>query len=94
MKMCRLEQIRQRCNGRVRIVAHGTNGWAPELMKQCIAAGVSKININRLILNEYYGHLHANTSKLSHTVLIEEGTAKVIEETVRWAEICGSAGKA
>ena len=63
-------------------------------MKQCVAAGVSKININRLILDGYYDHLHANASKLSHTILIEEGTEKVIEATVRWAEICGSAGKA
>ena len=64
-------------------------------MKKCIAAGVSKINVNRVVLDDYYEHLRADSSKtLAHTTLIEEGTHKVVDLTKRWMKICGSAGKA
>jgi fructose-bisphosphate aldolase, class II len=80
--------------GKVRIVLHGTNGFEPELLKRCIAAGVSKINVNRLVLDDYFGHLEANVGKLTTTVLMEDGVGKVIRQTIEWMEICGSAGKA
>lgn len=73
---------------------HGTNGFKPELMKECIAAGVSKINVNRLVLDDYYTHLRSQVSNVPHTALIEQGVEKVIAQTVEWMEICGSAGKA
>lgn len=91
--LIRFEKIRSQANGRVRLALHGTNGFAPELMKHCVAAGVSKINVNRLVLDDYYDHLRMNVDKMSHTRLIEEGIQKVADLTVRWMEICGSAGK-
>ncbi|KAL4978652.1 ketose-bisphosphate aldolase [Aspergillus desertorum] len=45
----RFAKVRGRANGRVRLAVHGTNGFPPELMKQCIAAGCCKINVNRCI---------------------------------------------
>ena len=78
----------------MRIVLHGTNGFQPALLKECIAAGVSKINVNRLVLDDYYDHLKANVSKLPQTTLMEEGTEKVAALTIKWMEICGSAGQA
>ncbi|RDW89678.1 hypothetical protein BP6252_01710 [Coleophoma cylindrospora] len=89
----RLEQIRQNINNEVRIVLHGTNGFKPELLKQCIEAGVSKINVNRLVLDDYYDHLRANAPTMSQTQLMEEGTQKVVDLTVRWMEIAGSSGR-
>ncbi|CRL23961.1 Ketose-bisphosphate aldolase, class-II [Penicillium camemberti] len=88
------QSVRSQANGRVRLALHGTNGFAPELMKRCVAAGVSKINVNRLVLDDYYDHLRANVNKMTHTQLIEEGIQKVADLTVKWMEICGSAGKA
>lgn len=79
---------------RVRVVLHGTNGFESELMKKCIAEGCSKINVNKLVLDDYYEHLKANASTLSQTTLMEEGTDKVEALTIKWMEICGSAGKA
>ena len=73
---------------------HGTNGFEPELMKRCIKAGVSKINVNRLVLDDYYDHLRANlgnVGKIPHTKLLEEGVEKVVKQTIEWMEICGSA---
>jgi fructose-bisphosphate aldolase class II len=90
----RLEQIRKIVDGRVRIVLHGTNGFEPELLKKCIKAGVSKINVNRMVLDDYNAHLKANASKMPQTKLMEEGTQKVVSLTIKWMEICGSSGKA
>ncbi|EKG13411.1 Ketose-bisphosphate aldolase class-2 [Macrophomina phaseolina MS6] len=81
-------------NGKVRIALHGTNGFKPELVKQCIDAGVSKINVNKLVLDDYFDHLAEKAGKVPQTVLMEEGTEKVISLTVEWMKACGSAGKA
>jgi fructose-bisphosphate aldolase class II len=92
--IARFEQIRQQARGRVHFALHGTNGFSPETLKHCVAAGVTKINVNRLVLDDYYDHLRANVGKMPHTQLIEEGIQKVADLIVRWMEICGSAGKA
>ncbi|OHE99860.1 hypothetical protein CORC01_04761 [Colletotrichum orchidophilum] len=39
----RLEKIRAQIAGKVWKALHGTNGFPPDLMKQCIAAGATKI---------------------------------------------------
>ncbi|OTB05348.1 hypothetical protein M426DRAFT_138635 [Hypoxylon sp. CI-4A] len=90
----RFANIKRQANGRVRLVLHGTNGFSPEIMKQCIAAGVSKINVNRLVLDDYYAHLRSGAVNLPHTQLIEQGVEKVAKQTIEWLDICGSAGKA
>ncbi|EXF81824.1 hypothetical protein CFIO01_09201 [Colletotrichum fioriniae PJ7] len=90
----RFEKIRAQIAGRVRVALHGTNGFPPDLMKKCIAAGATKINVNRLVLDDYYTHLRSQVTQLPHTTLIEEGTNNVIRQTKEWMEICGSAGQA
>lgn len=90
----RFQNVRAQANGRINLALHGTNGFAPELMKRCVAAGVTKINVNRLVLDDYYDHLRANVDRMPHTQLIEEGIQKVADLTVKWMEISGSAGKA
>lgn len=90
----RLEQVRLGLKGRVRIALHGTNTFKPDLMKKCIAAGVSKINVNRLALDDYFEHLKSNVGKVAHTSLMEQGVDRVAGMTKEWMEICGSAGKA
>lgn len=62
-------------------------------MKRCIAAGVSKVNVNKLVLDSYYNHLKKQTGKLPHTILIEEGVKRVVAQTMEWMDICGSTGK-
>ncbi|KAJ5953243.1 fructose-bisphosphate aldolase [Penicillium verhagenii] len=90
----RFEDIRVQAKGRVQLALHGTNGFPPDLMKRCVAAGVTKINVNKLVLDDYYEHLRANVATMPHTQLIEEGIQKVADLTIRWMEISGSAGKA
>ncbi|OJD40231.1 tagatose-diphosphate aldolase [Diplodia corticola] len=90
----RLDTLVSLAKGKVHIALHGTNGFEPELMKKCIAAGVSKINVNRLVLDDYSNHVAAQAGKIPQTVLMEEGTEKVVSLTMEWMRHCGSAGKA
>ncbi|OLN92758.1 putative fructose-bisphosphate aldolase 1 [Colletotrichum chlorophyti] len=90
----RFEKIRSQIAGRVTVALHGTNGFPPDLMRKCIAAGATKINVNKLVLDDYYAHLRSQVTQLPHTVLIEEGAHKVIRQTKEWMDICGSAGQA
>ena len=43
----RFEKVRQQVNDRVTLAVHGTDGVEPELMKRRVAAGATKINVNR-----------------------------------------------
>jgi fructose-bisphosphate aldolase class II len=78
----------------VRIALHGTNDFPKDIMKRCIRGGVSKVNVNKLILDDYLQHLQKNASKLSLTVLMEEGV-KEVQKMMEWqVDVCGSSGKA
>ncbi|CAI0645396.1 unnamed protein product [Colletotrichum noveboracense] len=90
----RFDNVQKQIGGRVRVALHGTNGFPSDLMRQCIAAGATKINVNKLVLDEYYMHLRHQVARVPHTTLIEEGTYHVKRQTMEWMEICGSAGKA
>ncbi|KAF5491209.1 Presilphiperfolan-8-beta-ol synthase [Colletotrichum fructicola] len=59
----RFDSIQKQIDGRVRVALHGTNGFPSDLMRQCIAAGATKINVNKLVLDEYYMHLKHQVSR-------------------------------
>lgn len=90
----RLQRIRKQAAGRVRLVLHGTNGFPDELTGQCIAAGISKINVNKLVLADYNRHLQICAATLPQTQLIEEGTVQVAKMQEYQMKVCLSAGKA
>ncbi|KAF3914507.1 hypothetical protein AA313_de0207622 [Arthrobotrys entomopaga] len=90
----RLDDIRTAISGRVRIVLHGTNDFPEDVMKRCIKQGVSKVNVNKLILDDYLVHLQNSASKLSLTKLMEEGVEHVIRSIGWQMDVCGSTGKA
>ena len=90
----RLSSINRQLNGRVELVLHGTNGFEPELMKDCIKAGVTKININKLILQCWNDHLEANAHKLPLTRLIDGGIEVLQAEVERWIDIVASSNHA
>jgi fructose-bisphosphate aldolase class II len=80
--------------GRVRIALHGTNDFPEDVIKKCIKGDVSKVNVNKLILDDYLEHLKKNASKLSLTTLMEEGV-KEVQRLMEWQmDVCGSTGKA
>lgn len=91
----RLKSIREFSQAKdVRVVLHGTNGFTKDLIHQCVAAGVSKINVNKLILEDFQTHLELNASKLSLTQLLEAGMVEVQRCTEEQMDICMSSGQA
>lgn len=86
--------IREKAAGRVRIVLHGTNDFPEDIMQRCIDGGVSKVNVNKLVLDDYLVHIQQNSSKLSLTTLMEEGVAAAQKLTEWQMDVCRSAGKA
>ncbi|KAK5678294.1 hypothetical protein LTS10_009466 [Elasticomyces elasticus] len=79
---------------RVRVVLHGTNDFEEDVMRKCIAGGVSKINVNKLVLDTYNEHIKAAAPSTVLTKLMEEGVDKVASLTELWMHRCGSAGRA
>ncbi|EMT74609.1 ketose-bisphosphate aldolase [Fusarium oxysporum II5] len=90
----RLEMIRSRVNGRVRVVLHGTNDFPEDIMKACIKGGVSKVNVNKLVLDDYLIHIKEQASRLNLTTLMEEGVEKAQKLTEWQMDVYGSSGKA
>lgn len=86
--------IRKKTAGRVRIVLHGTNDFPEDIMKRCISYGISKVNVNKLVLDDYLVHLKEKAPKLTLTTLMEEGVKEARKLTEWQMDVCGSAGKA
>ncbi|THY39823.1 aldolase [Aureobasidium pullulans] len=90
----RLEAIKKQANGRVRIVAHGTNEWPDDVTQRVIQAGVSKINVNRLVLDDYLKHFRANAAMMPLTKLIDEGIQLTTRQQEEQMDVAWSTGKA
>jgi fructose-bisphosphate aldolase class II len=76
------------------MVLHGTNGFPESIMTNCVKGGMTRINVNELVLSKYSAYVKENTGKVPLTTLMEEGT-KLIQELVEWQmDVVGSTGKA
>lgn len=90
----RLESIRAATKGKVQMVLHGTNTFPEGIMKQCVKGGMTRCNVNELVLSKYNAYVAENTGKVPLTVLMEEGT-KLIQGLIEWQmDVVGSTGKA
>lgn len=78
----------------MRIVIHGTNGWKDEVTQQCIRLGVSKINVNKLVLEDWNEHFKRNASSMMLTKFMEEGVKHVIKMQEEQMDACWSTSKA
>ncbi|KAL5113333.1 hypothetical protein ACEQ8H_008796 [Pleosporales sp. CAS-2024a] len=89
----RLDAIAQQIAGRVHVALHGTNDFSPDMMRRCIQAGAVKLNVNKLLLQVGNDVLSKNAPAWGIPKLMDEQIKVIQRETVRWMEICGSAGK-
>lgn len=78
----------------MQIVLHGTNEFPPDIMAKCIERGVTRINVNKLVLSDYNDYVAENTGKVPLTQLLEEGTAKIQKMAEDWMDSIGCSGKA
>lgn len=93
MHLASLQNVFKAMNGRSRLVLHGTNDFPPELTQACIKAGVTKLNVNKLILDPWHDNLRENATR-PLTELMDMGIQILAKETGRWMDIVGSTGKA
>jgi fructose-bisphosphate aldolase class II len=89
-----LEAIRKATKGKVQMVLHGTNEFTPEIMKECIKHGMTRVNVNELVLSNYNAYVAKATGKVPLTELMENGTTLIQESIEEWMDILGSTGKA
>lgn len=90
----RLERIRKALGGRTRIVLHGTNDFPDDIMKRCILGGVTKVNLNKLIMDKYTEHVNCKTGKMEYSKLMEGGIDAYQELIEHQMDVLGSTGKA
>lgn len=76
------------------LALHGVNRFPVNLTRRLVASGISKINVNRDILDDYYRHLQANVGKFPFTQLLEEGVEVVSRSMAHHMDIVQSSGKA
>jgi fructose-bisphosphate aldolase class II len=90
----RLASIQHATKGCVQMVLHGTNGFPEEIMRNCVKHGMTRCNVNELVLNKYGAYVAANTGKAPLTESMEQGT-KLIQKLVEWQmDVVRSTGKA
>ncbi|KAK5097446.1 hypothetical protein LTS08_006858 [Lithohypha guttulata] len=88
----RLERIHSQLRGRARLALHGTNDFSPKLTQECIGNGVTKFNVNKLLLASYHHFIKENADQ-PITKLIDQGIEVVQRETEKWMVVCGSANR-
>lgn len=90
----RLSEVKEAIGGRLRIAMHGTNGFSEEVMRECVKRGVSKVNVNKLVLEGANEFVRANAASVPLTRLME-GAVEKARALGEWQmDVCGSSGKA
>ena len=63
-------------------------------MAKCIDRGVTRINVNKLVLSDYNAYVEENTGKVPLTQLMEKGTNLMQKQMEDWMDAIGSSGQA
>ncbi|KAH0286652.1 aldolase [Aureobasidium namibiae CBS 147.97] len=90
----RLEAIQKKVDDRVQIVLHGTNEFIPEILSKCIERGVTRVNVNKMVLSDYFAYTAEKTGKVPLTEQLETGTDLIKKQCEYWIDHMGCAGKA
>jgi len=89
----RLQKIREVSDGKVQVVMHGTNEFTAEILEDCVKAGMTRLNVNDLVLCDYNEYYKKQWREIPVTELMEEGT-KMIQARIEWMmDVIGSTGK-
>ncbi|KAG4430556.1 hypothetical protein IFR05_013958 [Cadophora sp. M221] len=90
----RLDKIREAIKGKATLVLHGTNTFPDDTMRGCIKGGMTRCNVNELVLSKYNKYVAENTGKVPLTELMGKGT-DLIQELIEYQmDVMGSTGKA
>jgi len=90
----RLASIQETSKGKVTLVMHGTNEFTADIFKQCVEAGMTRLNVNQIVLWRYEDYAKEKAGRTPLTEFMETGTA-LIQERIEWMmDAVGSTGKA
>ena len=78
----------------MQLVMHGTNGFPPEIMQKCIDRGVTRVNVNKLVMDPYFEYTAEKTGKVPLTEQMNTGTDLIQKACEEWMDYIGSSGKA
>lgn len=90
----RLQSIFDAVGDKVRMVLHGADPFTKEIFGKCIGAGVSKININKVLNNPCQKVWAEKAGKAPFTSVIEEATKEMQSAVEMCCDMLGSTGKA
>ncbi|KAJ5587585.1 fructose-bisphosphate aldolase [Penicillium hispanicum] len=86
----RLRAIHGAVGAEVRLVLHGADPFTKEIFQECIDCGVAKININKVLNNEYVRVQQEKAGKVPLTTLLEEATNAMQAAVERCIDMLGS----
>lgn len=89
----RLQSINNAVGKQVRLVLHGADPFTKEIFQKCIDCGVSKININKVLNNEYVKVQQEKAGKVPLTTLLEEATNEMQKAVERCMDMLGATGR-
>lgn len=89
----RLQKISERVGNKVRLVLHGADPFTKEMFQKCIGHGVSKINLNKVLNNEFVNVQKERAGKAPLTTVIEEATNAMQKAVERSMDMLGSSGR-
>lgn len=89
----RLQSIQDKVGDRVKLVLHGADPFTKEIFQKCIDCGVSKVNINKVLNNEYIKVQREKAGRIPLTALLEEATDEMQKAVERCMDMLGSTGR-
>ena len=90
----RLEGIQKTSKGQVNLVMHGTNEFTAELFKSCIKRGMTRLNVNKVVLCDYDKFVIEETGRMPMTDLMEKCTQLIQARLEQMMDDIGSSGRA
>ncbi|EFE37709.1 hypothetical protein TRV_07644 [Trichophyton verrucosum HKI 0517] len=90
----RLQRINKAVGKKTKLVLHGADPMTKEIFEKCIECGVSKVNINKVMNNEYMKVQKEFAGRVPITKLHELATDAMQRAVERSMDLLGSAGKA
>ena len=92
LEYSRLRAVHEAVGEAVRLVLHGTEGFEAGIYAECIAGGISKVNINGVVNRGYMEVQREGVGGVSERM--ERGTRVMQEAIEACMDMLGSSGKA
>ena len=89
-----LKDLGSQFSSHVPLCLHGTDQLPDELFKECIANGISKVNVNSWARDPYAKTLGSGLQSKSFPEAVEESTEVFAKVCERFFDVLGSSGKA